>query len=227
MSLFCIQQVFFEGPNIIRDWAEERGHSFHLIKMFEAPELPNVDDVDGLVILGGPMNVHDEEEYPWLIKEKQFIRSCFDAGKPILGICLGAQLLAHILGAKVFKNQHKEIGWLPVQLDQSATKHPLFQGLKSDIITFQWHGDTFDLPENAVRIATSEACVNQGFIYKNALALQFHPEMMPHRIKELAHYCGDELIDAPYIQTQEELLDETYVEANHQWLKTVLDRFIE
>ncbi|MCB0502389.1 MAG: amidotransferase, partial [Bacteroidetes bacterium] len=74
MKLFCIQQVFFEGPNIIRDWAKERGHSFHLIKMFEAPELPIVDDVDGLVVLGGPMNVHDEEEYPWLIKEKQLIR---------------------------------------------------------------------------------------------------------------------------------------------------------
>lgn len=225
MDIYCIQQVFFEGPNIIKEWALEQGHSFHLIKMFENPELPNISEVDGLVVLGGPMSVHDEEEHPWLIKEKQFIRNCFDAEKPTLGICLGAQLLAHILGAKVYKNEFKEIGWLPVKLNENAKSSALFDGLKTDFITFQWHGDTFELPEGVESLGSSEGCKNQGFLYKNALALQFHPEMMPNRIEELVHYCESDLTEGKYVQSKDQLLDKSYVSANHLWLKTVLGRF--
>ncbi len=225
MNIYCIQQVFFEGPSIIKDWAEERQHNFNIILMYDEPELPAINEVDGLVIMGGPMSVQDEDKYAWLKMEKDFIKICIDANKPVVGICLGSQLLAEVLGAKVYPNKYKEIGWLNVEFNERAALNDIFKGLPNNFTTFQWHGDTFDLPEGADLLASSEACKNQAFQFKNVLGLQFHAEMVIDRIEELAHYCESDLGKGKYIQTKEELLNKEHVSENHRWMKTVLDRF--
>ena len=169
-----------------------------------------MDCFDWLIVMGGPMNIYQEKEYPWLVKEKQFIDEAIKAGKIILGICLGAQLIADVLGGKVSKNDYKEIGWFPVTKTVEGEKSRFFKVLPDRFMAFHWHGDTFDLPPGALRLAESQCCKNQAFEYNGKVfGFQFHLESSEASIKRLIDNCREELTEGVYIQTENEILAET------------------
>jgi GMP synthase-like glutamine amidotransferase len=227
MRIHYIQHVPFEGPASIGLWADRHGHMQTYTRVYEKPQFPDMDSFDWLVIMGGPMGVYDEIQYPWLFAEKKFVRKSIDAGKVIVGICLGAQLIAEALGAKVFVNQHKEIGWFPVKLTQAASASNLFGFLPDRFTAFHWHGDTFNLLQGAVHLARSEGCENQAFSYKDrALGLQFHLESTPQSVKDLAQNCCNEIQPGQYIQNYEEILSasaDQYRQINEAMFE-ILDR---
>jgi GMP synthase (glutamine-hydrolysing) len=201
MKLHWLQHVPFEGPGFIGEWARLRGAEIGCTRWFAGDTPPDPDAMDLLVIMGGPMGVHDHKAHPWLVNEKEFIRRAIDSGRHILGICLGAQLIADVLGARVFQGPEKEIGWFPVRRAENAP--PL---LPEELTVFHWHGDTYTLPEGAVRIASSEACENQGYLYGDrVVALQFHLETTPVSMEALIENCGHELADTPFIQSAERM----------------------
>ncbi len=152
------------------------------------------------------MNIYEQDIYPWLAREKGFIRSAIAEGKIILGICLGAQLMADVMGGKVQRNEHREIGWFQVQLTAEARASRIFRVLPENFVAFHWHGDTFDNPPKAVRMAESLACKNQAFELGKAVGLQFHLESSPDSIDHLIQNCADELTDGSYVQKPKGLL---------------------
>ncbi|MDG2992146.1 type 1 glutamine amidotransferase [Candidatus Synechococcus calcipolaris G9] len=227
MRLHYLQHVPFEGPANIARWAQEQGHSLVGCQVYQSQEFPALDDLDGLVIMGGPMNVDEGDLYPWLAPEKAFIESVIAAGKPILGICLGAQLLARVLGARVYPGSEKEIGWFPIQPTPAAMELPLCQGWRETFPVFHWHGDTFDLPRGAIHLARSAVCPHQAFLWGDrVLGLQFHLESTPETVKTLIHHCQDELIPAAHIQQPREMLGSeiNFVE-NWHLLQALLGQF--
>lgn len=148
------------------------------------------------------MNIYEEEKFPWLAAEKRFIQSAIEGGKVVLGICLGAQLIADVLGGPVGRNAHKEIGWFPVRKTEAAARSRVCDLLPAELEAFHWHGDTFALPPGAVHVARSAACENQAFIYdERVIGLQFHLETTPESARLLAQHCADELVTGPFIQT--------------------------
>ena len=178
MRAHYLQHVPFEGLGSIENWLQQAGYGISCTPFFDSVKLPRIEDIDLLIVMGGPMSANDEREYPWLIPEKQFIRSVIEAEKPVLGICLGAQLIANSLGAEVFANPVKEIGWFPIHAVPSI-HHSAFQFPK-EIEVFHWHGETFNLPKEAVHIARSAGCENQAFqIGRKVIGLQFHLETTP------------------------------------------------
>lgn len=208
MKIHYFQHVPFEGLGRIADWARDRGHTLSHTALFEpGHRLPAPGDYDVLVVMGGAMGVYDEPLYPWLRTEKEHIRTAIDAGKPVLGVCLGAQLIASVLGAKVAPHRHKEIGWFDIALTEEATDHPLFAGIARHMRVLHWHGDRFEIPSGALRIARSAACDNQGFLYRDrVLGLQFHLEMDPAAVAAIVDNCGNELVEAPFIQSRQEII---------------------
>lgn len=203
MRAHYLQHVPFEGLGSIENWLKDKGYKISATHLYQAAEFPDVNNIDLLIIMGGPMSVNDEAELPWLIAEKQFVRNVIEAGKPVLGICLGAQMIANALGAKVYPNFKKEIGWFPIQ-NTSANKN-LFQFPESATV-FHWHGETFDLPDNAKLLASSQACVNQAFqIGKNVIGLQFHLETTPASLDDIAAHCADELVAGEFVQSVEQM----------------------
>lgn len=207
MRIQVLQHVPFEGPAGIGDWAARKGHSVAITPLFEDADLPDSDTFDWLVVMGGPMGIHDDAECPWLTREKAFVREAIDGGKTVIGICLGAQLIADALGAEVYRNAHKEIGWLPIELTEAGQSSRLMIFLPHRFEVFHWHGDTFDLPEGAIHLARSEACEHQAFLYdKRVLALQFHLESTPASVADLVANCGDEIVPGRYVQDAERML---------------------
>ena len=205
MRIHCLQHVPFEGPARIAHWAAARGHELSVSHLYAGDPLPALDRFERLIVMGGPMSVHDERDHPWLVAEKRFLRAAIEAGKRVLGVCLGAQLIAAALGARVYRNTKKEIGWFPVHGVPSP--HASSFAFPSAVDVFHWHGETFDLPGNAVRLARSEACENQAFeIDDRVIGLQFHLEATPRSVRDLVEHCRDELVPSPYIQTEERIL---------------------
>jgi len=201
-----VQHVAFEGLGHIAQWIGEQGHSLTMTRLYAGESLPDPVDFDRLVIMGGPMNIYEDDRYPWLAGERAFIRRAIASGKSAVGICLGAQLLADALGAKVYRGKYTEIGWLPIRITEEGRKNGLLAGLPSVQMVFHWHGDTFDIPPGALHLARSEGCANQAFLYENRiLGLQFHLESTPDTVREILAHCGDELVEGPYIQTQEQI----------------------
>lgn len=227
MRIHFLQHVPFEGPAGIGVWASGKGHGTSLTPLFEDAELPDYDDFDWLVVMGGPMGIHDDAKYPWLVREKQFLRESIDRGKTVVGICLGAQLIAEALGARVYRNAHKEIGWLPIELTDEGRESRLLVFFSHRFEVFQWHGDTFDLPEGAVHLARSEGCEHQAFLYDGrVLGLQFHLESTHESVGELVANCADEILPGPYVQGAERMLAATegdFVRIHHA-LFGILDR---
>lgn len=225
MRLHYLQHVPFENPGSILMWAKDNEHSITNTQLYKNEAFPKQDKFDWLVIMGGPMNIYDEENYPWLAAEKRFIKESIAAGKVIIGLCLGGQLVADVIGGKVTKNIYKEIGWFPIRLSEEARTSPLFSFFPSQPVVFQWHGDTFSvLPEDAKCIAESNACKRQAFIYKNRVfGFQYHLENTFSIIKGLVENCRDEMVADIYVQTPEELLDHPeYIEQNNQ----LMNRFL-
>ena len=205
MRAHYFQHVPFEGLGSIEAWLQDAGYEVIGTQFYQSDETLSIEAIDLLIVMGGPMSVNDEQDYPWLVKEKKFIKSAIETGKPTLGICLGAQLIASSMGAKVFPNTVKEIGWFPIQavkpVDDSVFKFP------KEIDVFHWHGETFNLPKGAVLLAESKGCKNQAFqIGTHAIGLQFHLETTLSSAQTMVENCRDELVDGEYIQTEAEIL---------------------
>jgi GMP synthase (glutamine-hydrolysing) len=226
LRIHYFQHVPFEGPGSIQEWSIKNGHILTSTNFYLNETLPDLNSIDWLIIMGGPMSVDDEKEFHWLSKEKIFIKNAIEKGKTVIGICLGAQLIAQILSAKVYPNGQKEIGWFPILLTERAKQHPLFKGRDSEVTVFHWHGDTFELPENAMAIAKSEACTNQGFIYnQNVLAFQFHLETTKESIQQMIANGRHELTRGQYIQEENEIENQPeFFEKNKKFLFSILDR---
>lgn len=221
MTIHCIQHAEFESPGLIADWAAERGHSLEMIHLWKGDLLPHPSDVTHLLVLGGPMSANDEDTIPFLRAELHFLLRYVQRGHPVLGICLGAQLLARVHGARVYANKQKEIGWFDVKCTEDAAKW-----LPKDFTPFHWHGDTFDLPAGATLLASSSRCMNQAFaIGEKQVGLQFHPEANEALVKAMIEHGQHELINIPGIQTAEEMLlqIERKTESNKVVLFPLLD----
>jgi GMP synthase-like glutamine amidotransferase len=150
------------------------------------------------------MGTGDMDRFPWLVAEKRILQDAVAAGAAVLGICLGAQLMAEALGARVYRNPHPEIGWFPVHKAPEARDDDAAAFLPASLAVFHWHGDTFDIPSGTQRLAFSEACRNQGFYHgRRLIGLQFHLETTPAGMEALIAHCSDELVDGPYIQPAE------------------------
>jgi GMP synthase-like glutamine amidotransferase len=204
MRAHYLQHVPFEGLGSIEYWLQANGYKISATHLYQSAEFPDVNDIDLLIIMGGPMSVNDEADLPWLIAEKQFVKKTIAAGKPVLGICLGAQMIANAMGANVYPNSKKEIGWFPIH-NSSKDKHNVFQFPDSATV-FHWHGETFDLPANAKLLASSQACVNQAFqLGSNVIGLQFHLETTPASLRDIAAHCADELAAGEFVQSLEEM----------------------
>lgn len=145
MNIHYLQHVPFEDLGMIADWIDENGYHSRVSRLYQGEALPNVNDIDWLIVMGGPMGVYDEDQYPWLVDEKRCIERAIAKGRVVLGICLGAQLIANVLGARVYPHTRKEIGWFPITLTREGAQSPLFTELPSPFEVFHWHGDTFDL----------------------------------------------------------------------------------
>lgn len=207
MRLHALQHVPFEDVAHIGVWARKQGHVVSTTCFFQQDLLPPLEQIDGLVVMGGPMSIHDESLFPWLVLEKRYIEQAIHAGKPVLGICLGAQLIASVLGAQVYKNPVKEIGWFPVRKMPLAQGTPMTDWLPTELPVFHWHGETFDLPNGAWHLAESDACRNQAFLYDgHVMGIQFHLETTPGSAALLIGNCAEELHQGgKYVQTAQEI----------------------
>ena len=228
MNLHVLQHVWFEDPGVIQDWALENGFTITSTAFYNNEPLPDIKDIDLLVIMGGPMNIYEEEKYSWLIDEKQFIKQAIDAGKKVLGICLGAQLIADILGGKVVRGKHKEIGWFPVRF-KNMENSVVLKDLPNEATVFHWHQDTFEIPPNAVHIAESDACSNQAFSYNygKVVGLQFHFELKDQGIKRLVEQCSDDISSGEYVQSLEDIVSGvSNGAANNDLMKRILSNLM-
>lgn len=227
MRLHYLQHVPFEGLGSIEPWARLRGVNVSCTHVYRGEEFPSPDDIDLLVVMGGSMSVDEEDKHPWLKEEKVFLEKVFSGNTKVLGICLGAQLIADVLGARVYPGRYKEIGWLPIEILKAAAKVPIAQVIPNRCEVFQWHGDTFDIPKGAVHLARSDACENQAFSVENKiLAFQFHLETTPDSARELIENCGHELVDSAFVQPANEIMKDLLRFGKINGLmKTVLDVF--
>lgn len=209
MKIHILQHIEFEKPGYILNWAKRNGHELIITKFFEAFKVPFQKNIDLLIIMGGPMSIYDEEEHTWLVEEKIYIREMIRAGKKVLGICLGSQFIADALDAEVFTNEYKEIGWFGMDRNPNLP-HELKSVFPKRINAFHWHGQSYKLPEDAINLYSSEATVNQGFIYDDrVIALQFHLEITSEIIEDLCEYCSSDIDGSKYVQSVEELKSNT------------------
>ena len=186
MRTLVLQHIACEPPGVYEDVLREQGAELYPVELDEGESLPDWREFDAIVAMGGPMSANDDANLPWLAAEKRLIAEAVRAGSPFWGVCLGVQLLAASLGARVYPGQEPEVGLLPVELTEEGASDPVFGEQASPLRTLQWHGDTFDLPEGAVRLAGSRAYPNQAFRFRRAYGVQFHLEVSPEMAREWA-----------------------------------------
>jgi GMP synthase-like glutamine amidotransferase len=203
MKAHILQHVPFEDIGSMASWLEAHQAEAGYTRFFSNDELPGLDGLDLVVILGGPMSANDEAVLPWIRREKEFIRNAVRNDIPMVGICLGAQLIASALGARVYRNTQTEIGWFPIEATPRTENSFSFP---KQCRVFHWHGETFDLPSGSVHLARSRGCENQAFqIGRHVIGLQFHLETTPESIRRLIENCHGELIPGEYVQTEREM----------------------
>jgi len=186
LRVLVLQHIACEPPGTYEDVLRKRGNELERIELDEGDHLPNWREFDAIVAMGGPMSAGDDAALPWLTDEKRLIAEAVEAGKPYWGVCLGVQLLAASLGAQVYPGPAPEVGILSVTLTEEGRDDPVFGSLPDELPTLQWHGDTFDLPPGAVRLAGSPAYPNQAFRAHRAYGVQFHIEVSPELASEWA-----------------------------------------
>ncbi|MDR0663767.1 MAG: type 1 glutamine amidotransferase [Spirochaetaceae bacterium] len=229
MKLLALQHHEYDDAGSIIEWALKNGHTLTTLVLTKGEKLPPDLDFDILFIMGGTMNVHEEDKFPWLACEKTFIKKAVEAGKIAVGFCLGGQLLAVALGGKVTKNEETEIGWRTVNFNKTAQEHPVLSVLGKEAVIFQWHSYTFSvLPENAKLIASNDACAHHGFIYGgNVFAFQFHLELT----YQMAYLFAGELDKTgekgKFIQSGEEITRRHgYIALNNKLMFKFLDKLV-
>lgn len=209
LRIHIFQHAPFEGPGYIESWIKENNHHLTITKFYEPFKIPDHAGFDWLVVMGGPMGVYDDQKFPWLKDEKNFIQEAAQSGKTVIGICLGAQLIASALGAKVYPNKTKEIGWFPLEKTPAGRANNLLKDLPDRFVTFHWHGDTFDLPKGADHLVKTDNCSNQAFVYnEKVIGLQFHLEVTPQALRNMIENCRHELVKDDHIQTESDILGE-------------------
>ena len=187
MQVLVLQHIACEPPGVYEDVLDEHGATIHRVELDEGDPLPDWHAFDAIVAMGGPMGALDDDEHPWLTDEKRLIADAVRSGLPFWGVCLGVQLLAASLGARVYPGPAPEVGVLPVLLTDEALADPVFAGMPRELLSLQWHGDTFDLPDGAARLAGSPAYPNQAFrVGADAYGVQFHLEVSPALAREWA-----------------------------------------
>ena len=198
MKMAVLQHVPFEGPAAIADWAAARKIGVTVRHLYRGDPLPDLSEFDMLTVMGGPMSANDERVLPWLAPEIARVGDAIASDKIVLGVCLGAQIIAKALGAKVYKGAQKEIGWFPVRAEAA---HALFEGLPGEFMAFHWHGETFDLPARAERLASTPGTANQAFaVGKKVLGLQFHMEATKESVNALMANAANEIGAGAYEQ---------------------------
>lgn len=231
IRIHYFQHVPFEGIGYIDSHLKEKGLVLSGTRMYdEEVHFPSIDDFDALIVMGGPMGVHDEDTYPWLKDEKRLISEAIAAGKKLMGICLGAQLIAHCLGADVAPMGYREIGWFPVTPTPESILLPWFKELfHNNPTVFHWHGDRFDIPENAISLLSSKANSNQAFCYDNrVIGLQFHLEVTEPLLASMLEGAADELTESEYVQTSEEILSgKRHIPNCNQIMSAILKHWLE
>jgi GMP synthase-like glutamine amidotransferase len=193
MEILVLQHIACEPPGVFEDVLVERGAVIHRVELDEGEPLPDWRGFDAIVAMGGPMSAYDDDTFPWLTDEKRSIAEAVRAGTPFWGVCLGVQLLAASLGARVYAGDEAEVGLLPVEITSQGRDDPVFADSPEDLVTLQWHGDTFDLPDGAVRLAGSPAYANQAFRFERAYGVQFHLEVsaaMAHEWASVPAYAA-------------------------------------
>ncbi len=218
MRVYVLQHVPFEELGNIQPWLAQHNAEVHYCRLYANEPLPDVNETDLLVVLGGPMSVNDESHYPWLVAEKAFLAQAIAAEKPIVGICLGAQLIASCQGARIYSNYAKEIGWF----DITAVAAPGdVLSLPASMHVFHWHGETFELPAKAVLLASRVACNNQIFqLGQRVIGLQCHLETTAENARSMVLHCADELTGGSFIQDADTILSAS--EAQYQQLSQLM-----
>lgn len=227
MIIHVIQHIAYEGAGCIENWATQNHHSLQYIHIHDGHKFPQVSTIQALIILGGTMGAYEDHLYEWMPIEKNFIKEVIANGKPVLGICLGSQLLASVLGAKVFKHAHNEIGWHNVYLNEKGLQSAFFKHCPPVMFTMHWHGDTFELPMGAEWLAYSHATPNQAFSFgDNVLALQFHPEFDVQLIGTLCDMAGDTLKNESFTQSAQQILSRSdSIQQANQYMYSILSNF--
>ena len=206
MHVHYLKHVPYEGLGSIENILVSKGCTLSHTCMYQDQSLPSIHDIDALIVMGGPMGVKDEDEFPWLTLEKGFVESIIQRDVPVLGVCLGAQLIADVLGAAVTKNPYEEIGWFPVKRTKGLQDERV-EDLPTSFDAIHWHKDTFDIPSGASNFFVSEGCANQGFVYgESVLGLQFHLELLPSNVYAIYQESGNPDKSGQYIQSLDEML---------------------
>jgi GMP synthase (glutamine-hydrolysing) len=226
-KIHFLQHVPYEGLGSIADWIKKNSHILSATRLYKNEILPDPFDLDFLIIMGGPMGIYEEKKYSWLKEEKIFIEKALEANKKVLGICLGAQLIADVLGAKVYKNRYREIGWFPVRLTKQGRNSRLLDNIPSGLMVFHWHSDTFDIPDNAIHLFENDACRNQGFQYgNNVIGIQFHLEVEKADITRWFTLPDDNEYhngnDEPYVQSKEEIFSYNHYYNVNRYMDEIL-----
>lgn len=224
MRVHWLQHADHEDLGCIGPWLAAQGAIVSMTRLHAGQSLPAADEFDWLIVLGGPMNIYEHEAHPWLVAEKLLIRDAIDRGRTVLGICLGSQLIADVLGGVVTRNAHSEIGWFDVALNSSGRRQPLFADWPDRFLAFHWHGDTFAIPPGAENLMSSEACAHQGFIWnERVMGLQFHLEVTAADARVWFDHGRPR--PARYVQTPEFILEDVDRFAlNNRLMIQLLDR---
>lgn len=223
MRVYVLQHVPFEELGNIQPWLTQQNAEVHYCRLYANDPLPDVNKTDLLIVLGGPMSVNDESHYPWLVAEKAFLAQAIAAEKPIVGICLGAQLIASCQGARIYSNYAKEIGWFDIT---AVAAYGDVLSLPASMHVFHWHGETFELPANAVLLASSVACNNQIFqLGQRVIGLQCHLETTADNARSMVLHCADELTGGSFIQDADTILAANA--AQYQQLSQLMTQVLE
>lgn len=225
MRIHYLQHIDFENIGYISKWANNKNYKVAGTKLFLGEKLPELYEFDVLIIMGGPMNIYEYDSYSWLKEEKRLIKQAIENNKYVIGFCLGAQLIADVLGGTISKNREKELGWFEIE----KTEESYFESIDK-VTVFHWHGDTFTIPKNAMNIFKSKGCENQAFIYSdNVLAFQCHMEMEEENISLILKNCREELSEkGKFIQNEREIKDKKdYILDANRSLGIILNEFIK
>ncbi|HVZ55901.1 MAG TPA: type 1 glutamine amidotransferase [Chitinophagaceae bacterium] len=226
MQIHFVQHVSFEHPGSLLGWAESEEHPYRITHAGDRAAFPEPEHFDFLVLMGGPMGVYQEDRFPWLRREKDFLRATLAAGRQVLGICLGCQLLAEVLGGRVYPHTQPELGWWPLH---TVTDHPFTAGLPARFDGFHFHGDTYDLPPGATRLFSSAGCAQQGFAWGDqALGLQFHPEIQEDLLRDMVSGEAVPWSPSAFVQGREEILSRAAAALPQQGdrMRRILHNFI-